>query len=196
MSFHLYKNTLINSLLLKNITNSSEIESQKEIDKLNIIISNQQKIIDKFSVKNETQDQLTAHKSKAIVLNCMDFRLIDDLVHFLDNNGYNNNYDDFILAGASLGYNQNVYPTWKEVFDKHVELAEQLHEIREILVIDHMKCGAYKKFYNKDSFTDDEEYLLHIENLKIFENSLNKIFPHLIVKKYLMRLDGSVEQIN
>ena len=52
------------------------------------------------------------------------------------------------------------------------------------------------KSYNKVSFKDDEEYLLHIENLKKFEISLNEIFPHLIVKKYLMRLDGSAEQIN
>ena len=143
----------------------------------------------------ETQDQLKAHKSKAIVLNCMDFRLIDDLERFLDNSGYNNNYDDFILAGASLGYNQQVYPSWREIFNTHVELAEQLHEIQEIIIIDHMNCGAYKKFYNKQSFTDSEERALHIKNLKKAQRILKKRFPKLTVKKYLMKLDGSVEQI-
>ena len=56
-----------------------------------------------------TQDQLTA---KALVITCMDFRLIDDAVNYLDAQGYNNNYDEFILAGASLGYNQTTYSAW------------------------------------------------------------------------------------
>lgn len=34
----------------------------------------------------------------------MDFRLIDDAVRYLDQEGYNNNYDEFILAGSSLGH--------------------------------------------------------------------------------------------
>jgi hypothetical protein len=36
----------------------------------------------------------------------MDFRLIDDIVRFMDGKGYNNNYDQFILAGGSLGFIQ------------------------------------------------------------------------------------------
>ena len=63
-----------------------------------------------------TTDRLKLHKSKALVLNCMDFRLIDDVNRFLDKNGYENNYDDFILAGSSLGFNQTTYPEWKITF--------------------------------------------------------------------------------
>lgn len=141
----------------------------------------------------ETQNQMTAHKSKAIVLNCMDFRLMDDLERFLDSAGYNNNYDDFVLAGSSLGYNQNVYPVWKDVFDTHVELAEQLHEIHEIIIIDHMNCGAYKKFYGKTTIEPDEERALHKVNMNKMEQVLKSKFPNLKVKKYLMSLDGTVE---
>jgi hypothetical protein len=46
-----------------------------------------------------TQDQLTAKTAKAMVLSCMDFRLLDDIVHFMNDKGYNNNYDQYILAG-------------------------------------------------------------------------------------------------
>jgi len=38
-----------------------------------------------------------------MVLSCMDFRLLDDTTVFMNARGYNNNYDQFILAGASLG---------------------------------------------------------------------------------------------
>jgi hypothetical protein len=43
-----------------------------------------------------TQDQLTAHNARAVVLSCMDFRLIDDQVKLLNSLGYNNNYDALI----------------------------------------------------------------------------------------------------
>ena len=66
----------------------------------------------------------------------------------------------FVLAGASLGYNQSAginlnnsitYVTtsvspWHLVFDEHVDLALALHGITEIWVFDHMDCGAYAHF--------------------------------------------------
>lgn len=60
----------------------------------------------------QTQDQLTAHQAKCFLVTCMDFRLIDDVTHFMDRMGYNNNYDQFILAGASLGFVQDKFPHW------------------------------------------------------------------------------------
>jgi hypothetical protein len=50
-----------------------------------------------------TRDQLFVHDASAIILTCMDFRDIDDLVYMANNLGLNNNYDHFILAGASFG---------------------------------------------------------------------------------------------
>lgn len=57
-----------------------------------------------------TQDQTTAHTAACFVVACMDFRLVDDCVHFMNSIGYNNNYDQFVLAGASLGFSQDKYP--------------------------------------------------------------------------------------
>ena len=96
----------------------------------------------------EIPNQLTSHTAKALVLSCMDFRLIDDEVYYFNNMGYTNNYDKFVLAGASLGYNQTKFPEWKQSLNKHIELAIQLHQINEIIVLEHMNCGAYKILYN------------------------------------------------
>ncbi len=143
----------------------------------------------------ETQDQMTAHHAKAIVITCMDFRLIDDAVKYLDTIGYNNNYDEFILAGASLGYNQTKYTAWTETLDKHIELAESLHEIKEVIVIDHMSCGAYKIFYEKDSIPRDEEIKLHKENFEKFKKSIKNKYPQFEVKTLLMDLNGTIIDI-
>jgi len=145
--------------------------------------------------KFKTQDQMNAHTAEAIVITCMDFRLIDDTVKYLDNLGYNNNYDNFILAGASLGYNQKKYTAWIETLDTHIELAKNLHEIKEVIVIDHMHCGAYKIFYNKKSISRNEEIELHKQNLSAFEKSINKKYPKLKVKTLLMDLDGTMIKI-
>lgn len=139
-----------------------------------------------------TQNQLTVHTAKAIVLTCMDFRLIDDAVLFFNSLGLNNNYDEFILAGASLGYNQTVYSVWSETFDKHIELAELLHDITDIIVLDHIQCGAYKIFYNLPSIARVDEIALHNQNFIIFKQTINQKYPHLNVSSYLMDLDGSI----
>jgi carbonic anhydrase len=137
-------------------------------------------------------NQLTAHTAKAIVLSCMDFRLIDDEVYYFNKIGYTNNYDKFILAGASLGYNQDTFPEWGPTFDKHIQLAIQLHIIDEIIVVDHMGCGAYKILYDKPSLSNKEELELHKINLEKFRKIMNKKFPSLKVTTLLMDLDGSV----
>jgi hypothetical protein len=139
-----------------------------------------------------TQNQLIAHKAKAIVITCMDFRLIDDAVLFFNSIGLNNNYDNFILAGASLGYNQTVYSAWSETFDKHIELAEQLHDITDVIVLDHMQCGAYKLFYNLPSIPRANEIEKHKDNFIKFTQTINQKYPHLTVSTYLMDLDGTI----
>jgi hypothetical protein len=122
----------------------------------------------------------------------MDFRLIDDAVLFFNSIGLNNNYDNFILAGASLGYNQTIYSAWSETFDKHIELAEQLHDITDVIVLDHMQCGAYKLFYNLQSIPRANEIEKHKDNFIKFTQTINQKYPHLTVSTYLMDLDGTI----
>ena len=68
--------------------------------------------------------QIILHNAKAIVLNCMDFRLRDNVTCHLNQKGYKNEYDEVIVAGASLGYNGlQSYTGWDTFTDQHVELS-------------------------------------------------------------------------
>jgi hypothetical protein len=78
----------------------------------------------------ETQDQHKAHNAKCFLVTCMDFRLIDDITHFMNEQGYNNNYDQFILAGSSLGLNQDKFPHWGQTLADHMNIGLGLHEFR------------------------------------------------------------------
>src|SRR4051812_40499785 len=60
---------------------------------------------------------------------------------------FNNNYDQTILAGASLGFCQDKYPHWGQTLLDHMEIGKDLHHFREVIFIDHLDCGAYKKIF-------------------------------------------------
>lgn len=84
------------------------------------------------AVAMATQDQTKAHSAQCFVVACMDFRLVDDTVHFMNGLGYNNNYDQFVLAGSSLGFTQDKYPQWGEALLDHMSIGLGLHGFRFI----------------------------------------------------------------
>ncbi len=49
---------------------------------------------------------------QALLLSCMDYRLVDDVARYMDGRGLTNDYDHVILAGASLGALTEREPAW------------------------------------------------------------------------------------
>src|SRR5690349_743840 len=73
---------------------------------------------------------------EALLLSCMDYRLVDDIARYMDGRGMTNNYDHVVLAGASLGALIDSKPDWAETFWDHVEVAKHLHHIHKIIILD------------------------------------------------------------
>jgi len=135
--------------------------------------------------------QSTMHHARAMILSCMDFRLVDDMIVRLNEIGYIDNYDAFVLAGASLGYNGIRYTEgWGAQFNEHVRLAIGLHDIKEIIMIDHMKCGAYTLHYGDVAGTYEEEQH-HKNNLAAAAKTLHAEFPDLTIKAFLIDIEGT-----
>jgi len=136
------------------------------------------------------------HFAEAMVLSCIDYRFIDTtMFHSEQNPRLSQKYDYTTLAGASLGFNQNKYKCWKNTFIELLELAIELHHIKQLIVFDHMDCGAYQLFYPDITLDTEEERLLHIKNIKEFICKLQKKFPKLVYSGYLVHVDGHVETI-
>jgi len=143
--------------------------------------------------------QIQSSPIKAMCMTCIDFRLINEAVEYLNNQGYLDLYDEFLLAGASLGYNTSLnrvnenFSGWNKIFDDHVDISYILHKISEIIIIDHMDCGAFQKQYNK-IFSTYEEINEHVKNLNIARSSLITRFESkYIVRTWLMNLSGRVD---
>ena len=132
---------------------------------------------------------------EAVVLSCMDYRLMDDVGVYMDKRGLKENYDHLILAGASLGAVTTKYPEWGNTFRDHLGLAIKLHHIKRVIVIDHRDCGAYRLILGKD-LHGDEEKNAHAIELKRLATQIHAAHPSLAIETYLMDLDGSVNAIS
>ena len=133
-----------------------------------------------------------SHNAKAMVVTCMDFRLLNNARNVLKDKGYDLSYDQFVIAGVSLGFLQPDY-TWGKSLIDHIKMSIKLHGIKEVILIDHLDCGAYKTFI-KDLKPENEREE-HVKNLKKAVDELSKEFKDLKFTKWILSLDGKVEVI-
>ena len=131
----------------------------------------------------------------------MDFRVIEHQAEYMAHISKAEDYDYVILAGASLGVNQETFPEWGKTFWKHLELARGLHNIKNVMIIDHRNCGAYGLFLGK-KFPEHptpeelkEETIVHQKQLDKLAAKIHEEYPCLGVGKRLMALDGKVEDL-
>jgi carbonic anhydrase len=137
-----------------------------------------------------------AAETDALLLSCMDFRLIDETERYMAGRGLRKKYDHIILAGASLGALTEKYPAWGKTFWEHLEVAIQLHKIHKVFVMDHRDCGAYKVILVEDLTKDPaKEKAVHASKLTQLAKLIKDKYPKLEVELLLMSLDGKVEVI-
>ena len=133
---------------------------------------------------------VNVNKCKLLVLTCIDFRLPDHITAFLNQQGYNRDYDLNTLPGASLGPCCESYPHWRQTFANIIEIAQKLHDIQKIMIIDHHDCGAYHTFVNQPE-NDDHEKELHTTVSKKTLDWLKEAYPELDVEIFYYQNDGS-----
>lgn len=91
-------------------------------------------------------------RKNVLLLSCMDQRLLDDTVKFMNRLNLHNRYDQVALAGGAMGALNLPDPKlpeskrWQGVFQTHLDAAiNVLHRpIKDIFLLDHLDCGAYK----------------------------------------------------
>jgi carbonic anhydrase len=137
-----------------------------------------------------------AGATDALLLSCMDYRLMDDVERYMAGRKLRDRYDHVVLAGASLGALTDRYPAWSRTFWDHLEIALQLHQIHTVILLDHRDCGAYTVIlgpeHAKDPATERETHAIQLRRLR---TQIATKHPSLKVETLLMALDGSVEVI-
>lgn len=137
-----------------------------------------------------------AGQTEALLLSCMDYRLMDDVERYMSGRGLRDRYDHVILAGASLGATTDKFPAWKQTFWEHLDVAIKLHAIKSVILLDHRDCGAYKVILGTDAVKDaTSETGAHRLQLGLLRSELAKRYPALKVETLIMSLDGNVVEL-
>jgi carbonic anhydrase len=127
-----------------------------------------------------------SHTAKALLLHCMDFRFVHETVHFMKSQGLIDQYDDVGAAGAVKNLVDPMAPSDPEFIFRHIEIAQRLHHIESVYLLNHRDCGAYGKFYT----TPEEEVERHHQDLKKAAAMITEKFPDLSVKSFLATLEA------
>jgi carbonic anhydrase len=125
-------------------------------------------------------------KAEVLLLTCMDFRFFEQIAKVMKEADLDGRYDHVILAGAALGTVVPEKEHWHETFFDHLALAEKLHCVETVIVLEHRDCGAYgpKGFgLLPANPTREEERRVHFEQVA----ELKKLIPsHLDFKADLL----------
>lgn len=145
--------------------------------------------------KDYLKEYIKTHHAKAIVLSCIDYRFVDVMIRYLEEGRLAQKYDVTAVAGSSLGFNQREFKHWPQTIRDQIDLAIELHHIKQVVVFDHMDCGAYSLFYPHIRPNSKEEKALHIKNIGEFIKKINLLYPKLICTGYLIHTDNKIELI-
>jgi hypothetical protein len=138
-----------------------------------------------------------AAEIEALCICCIDYRLVDNAVHFFDvTRKLSHSYDIVALAGASLAAVAPAFPSSNAAFWDHVAIARQLHHIRRVVVLDHRDCGAYKvQFGSQYAGSGEPELEQHRNIMKLTKAEFERRKIDLPLEFYLMGLNGNAEQV-
>lgn len=132
----------------------------------------------------------------ALAVTCIDYRLVAAAGNFFGGQHLTNDYDQVSLAGASLAAVSDRFASSNAAFWDHVGIAKQLHHIKEVIVVDHRDCGAFKVAFGKDYKGEGAaETAQHKAVMEQVRARLATNYPDLQSQFYLMALDGSAERL-
>ncbi|MBL9162016.1 MAG: hypothetical protein JNL18_04655 [Planctomycetaceae bacterium] len=124
-----------------------------------------------FQYTHNLVSDLPTPRKQVLLLTCMDLRLLDNTVAFMNEYNLANRYDQLAFAGASLGVMHCSSPpyeegskgrrsSWKDVFFHHLDVAinDLQRNIKDIFIMEHRDCGAYEQFHPTHNFAygDDQ----------------------------------------
>ena len=156
-----------------------------------------------YVAAEQASDPKPGKKGMWLLLGCIDYRYPRRTVDAMHRIGPNIPYDQFILAGASLGA---CVPAWQAVLVQHVQAALALkHQIEQIVILDHRDCGAYqnpgkigvpetilKEGLPRDVLPSREkavhEHVL-VQLVPVLKDLLRKDIPNLKVSAWLLTRD-------
>ena len=136
---------------------------------------------------------MAEHRCKACIVYCMDFRLHQPLANFFADQKLDADGADVIrVAGAIKSLSRPEEARDREFLMEQLDVAHQLHGVRQFYLINHEDCGAYGL---EDVVDSPEELATHRQDLHVARILLKDRFPDTEIFTYFMRLSGKAEVV-
>ena len=127
-------------------------------------------------------------KYKAMVLSCIDPRFQPKVFNYLKKKNLAGKYSSFTIAGGSIGVTAKKFKKWHSTFWENLATSIKLHNISNLIVINHNDCGAAKIVNGNNKFSTSIENKIHNESFKIIERKLKKKYPSIKVSFKIMKI--------
>ena len=149
---------------------------------------------DVMQVKANVDASTLGHKASTLLVSCIDFRLREEVEKLMEEIGLEDNYDEVVLPGASVSLAGEKYVDWAKAADEVIKVSKDLHEIKQVIILDHKDCGAFKIAFGKDKMANPaNEKNAHKDQMRKAIAKIKAEYPDLKVYVYIMSLDGTVE---
>ena len=125
---------------------------------------------------------------EAMVLSCMDPRFQKPVHKFLKEKKLTGKYSAFTIAGGSIGVTNEKFKKWHSTFWENLATSIKLHNISNLIVINHNDCGAAKIVNGNNKFSTSIENKIHNQSFKIIKRKLKKKHPSIKVSFKIMKI--------
>ncbi|WP_373540736.1 carbonic anhydrase [Chamaesiphon sp.] len=134
---------------------------------------------------------------KALVLSCIDYRILEAERYFLSLQNLGGQYDFTALAGASLALSGMPHQYDAEAFWDQLDISYRLHQIKKVLILDHQDCAVYQYKIDPNLAGNPElELSTHTEYLSRAYWAIRDRYPDLNIELYFVSLNTDVKQIS
>jgi len=127
-------------------------------------------------------------KYKAMVLSCIDPRFQPKVFNYLKKKNLTGKYSSFTIAGGSIGVTAKKFKKWHSTFWENLATSIKLHNISNLIVINHNDCGAAKIVNGNNKFSTNIENKIHNQSFKIIKKKLKKKHPSIKVSFKIMKI--------
>ena len=127
-----------------------------------------------------------SHYCKALIIHCIDFRFGKAIKKYLEDENLLGDVDIVSVAGAVKNLVDPKEQGDVEFMTRQVEISSRLHQISQVILMNHTDCGAYggsEAFENKNA-----EYEKHTNDIQKAKEIIIAKFPNLEVKKILAHI--------
>jgi Putative carbonic anhydrase len=133
----------------------------------------------------------------AMLLTCIDPRMPEPTIRYMESRHMAGKYSQFSIAGASIGVVAPVFKDWAPAYWGNLTSSVQLHHIPRVIAMNHRDCAAAKIAYGEAKVANRQiETETHKAALMEFRKQVAEHHPKLKVELGLMALDGKVEMFS